>query len=200
MALRIFEEPEWEHYFNSIGIKDTLAKQYAGKFHAEQIPQSYLKHLSDEELRETFGVKLLGHRLLIRHANTEPEPSSSVNRTHQSLVRHQAPQLQPSMTPSSFRAFVAHWQVYKKLVGIPAENTDTAAQIFSLACNDHPEVRRTVADYKSDHLLLSESQYIEMLRRLLTAHATPEAYRNKFFNMTQGPKNHAKNGSKGYRR
>ena len=178
--------PEWEHYLSSLGIPSPFAGQYAERFHAEQLPKSHIKHLTGEELRDTFGVKFIGHKLIIQHA--DDAPSTTTQRPNSSLVRHQAPQLKPSMSPSSFRAFVAHWQVYKKLVGISPECSDTSAQIFSLACNDHPEIRRTIADYKSDHLLLQESEYIEMLRRLLTARATPEAYRSKFFNMTQNPR------------
>ena len=89
------------------------------------------------------------------------------------------------MNLSSFRAFVSHWQVYKQLVGIGSTGIESAAQIFSLACTDHPDIRQTIADHKPDHLLLSEHEYLEMLRKLLTAQATPETYRNKFFIMTQ---------------
>ena len=182
MALRLLEEPEWEQYLICIGIPNPFAKEYARVFHAEQIPKSHINHLSDKDLRDTFGVKLIGHKIIIRNADTEPETS---HRTQQNLIRHQAPQLKPIMTPSSFRAFVSHWQIYKKLVGIPPESTNTASQIFSVCCTDHPEIRRTIEDHRSDHSLLSETQYMEMLRRLLTAYANPEAYCNKFFTMTQ---------------
>ena len=100
-------------------------------------------------------------------------------------VRHQPPQLKPKMTPSSFRAFLSHWNVYKQLVGIPSNSIDSAAQIFSLACSEHAEIRRTIADHRPDHLQLSESDYIDMLQNLLTARATPETYRNRLFSMSQ---------------
>ena len=178
MALRILNESEWKTFLVSIGIPDSFADQYAAKFHEEQIPKSLLKHLSDEELRDDYDIKLKGHRLIIRHAEVSVDmPSTS------SQVRHKAPQLSPNMNPSAFRAFVSHWRVYKGLVGIRGINT--AAQIFSLACDDHPDIRNTIADYNSEHLSLSEDGYLEMLRKILTAHSTPEAYRNKFFNMAQ---------------
>ena len=184
MALRTLNEHEWEIYFNSIGIHGPLAKEYSKTFHEEQILKSHIKYLSDEELRD-FGVKLTGHKLIIRHAESQAE--TTARSSHQGQVRHHAPQLQPSMNPSSFRAFVEHWQVYKKLVGIPSGITDTAAQIYSLTCNDHPEIRNTITNHKSDHLSLSESEYLDMLRKLLTAHATSEVYRGKFFSMSQHP-------------
>ena len=105
--------PEWEHYLSSLGIPSPFAGQYAERFHAEQLPKSHIKHLTGEELRDTFGVKFIGHKLIIQHA--DDAPSTTTQQPNSSLVRHQAPQLKPSMSPSSFRAFVAHWQVYKKL-------------------------------------------------------------------------------------
>ena len=184
MALRIMNHGEWNLYLQSIGIPESYATQYAAAFDSQQMPRALLKHLSDQELSETYGVKLGGHRMMIKHGDDIQERAGGSSR---SAVRHQAPQLRPTMNPSAFRAFVSHWQVYKKLVGMPSETPDTAAEIFSLTCNDHPEIRQTIADYQPDHLFLSEKDYIEMLRRILTAHATPEAYRNKFFTMTQNP-------------
>ena len=184
MALRIQNVEEWKHYLNEIGIPDPYAGEYAATFSKHQVPRSLLGLLSDDDLGDKYGIELYGHRLLIRHNNavtqaTQVTPSSSYAR------RHHAPQLQPSMSPSDFRSFCMHWTVYKTLVGMAPNAPDAAAQLFSLACNDHPELRRTIADHKADHILLTETEYLNMLKKLLTAQATPETYRNKFFNMVQ---------------
>ena len=184
MALRIMDLDEWNLYLQSIGIPESYATQYAAAFNSQQMPKSLLKHLSDQELSESYGVKLGGHRMMIRHSDDIQEQAAGSSK---SSARHKAPQLRPTMSPSAFRAFVSHWQVYKKLVGLSPSTTDMAAEIFSLTCNDHQEIRQTIADYQPDHLLLSEKDYIEMLRRLLTARATSDAYRSKFFSMSQNP-------------
>ena len=183
---------EWSEHLQNLGVPEQHAEHYAVQFVEQQVPLNLLGDINDTELRDTFGVKLFGHRLAILHRNVQPQtlaqgPSTTHTTTHKPLVRHQAPQLKPSMSPSSFRAFVSHWTVYKNLVGIQNDDTNAAAQIFSLTCTDHPEIRQTIADYKPDHLTLNEAGYLEMLRKLLTSKATPETYRNKLFIMTQGP-------------
>ena len=187
MALQLFSVEKWKHYLNEIGIPNPHAEEYAITFNKHQVPHSLLRIITDEELRETYEIEIGGHRLLIRHNNTAASTASPSNVTQASrpLVRHQSPQLQPTMSPSSFRAFASHWAVYKTLVGITSSGPDTAAQLFSLACNDHPDLRRTIAEHRSDHLMLPESEYLDMLKRLLTAQATPETYQNKFFGMVQ---------------
>ena len=192
MALRIMNKPEWVTYLTSIGIPEQHAKMYASKFVEQQVQKKFLKFIPDAELQETFGVHMSGHRLAIRHSMDEPQTSltatpapSTSNVGHRPHIRYHPPQLKPKMTPSSFRAFNSHWVVYKQLVGIPSDSPDLAAQIFSLTCADHPEIRRTIADHRPNHLQLGEKEYIEMLQKLLTARANPETYRNKLFNMMQ---------------
>ena len=187
MALRtstILSEEEWRAYFIHIGIPDSYANEYSIMFSEQQIPRPYLKLISDEELK-ACGIALIGHRLLIRHSGTATTAEVSRAQAPNSSVRHKSPQLAPSMTPSSFRAFVSHWRVFKQLVGIPTDDTHTSAQLFSLACTDHPEVRRTIADHMPNHLSMGEQEYLNMLQKLLTAQATPDTYRKKFFNMSQ---------------
>ena len=190
MALRAtLTKDEWIMHFNSIGIPDEYAEKYAVTFHSQQLQLSLLKYIEDVDLRNIYGIQLQGHILAIKHSMDQIQPPAiSVQPTsHRPQIRHQSPQLQPTMNPSSFRAFITHWDVYKGLVGIVSGGVDSAAQLFSLACTDHPEIRQTIADHKPDHLRLHESEYLEMLRRLLTAKASPESYRNKFFTMTQNP-------------
>ena len=192
MALRAgytMKLQDWISHLMEMEIPECYAKEYAPKFFEQQVQKRFLKFISDDELRETFGVSLIGHRLAIKnHFEEVKAQSSSISPiTHNPRVRHQPPQLKPVMNPSSFRAFTEHWAAYKQLVGIPDDSKDAAAQIFSLACTDHPEIRRMIADHKSDHRQLSEVEYIRMLRNLLTAKATPEAYRNKLFYMKQDP-------------
>lgn len=186
MALRTLTESQWKSHLISIGIPSGSATEYAVKLCEQQIPKSLLKDLSDEELREDFGVKLKGHRLIIRNScKTHSSVPDVTGTLHNNKIQHKAPQLSPSMNPRLFRAFIRHWEVYKRLVGIPEEFVDTAAQIFSLCCNDHPDIRHTIADYDPDHLSMSEHDYFELLRKLLTSQSTPEIYRDKFFNMVQ---------------
>ena len=185
------KKPEWVDYLISIGIPEQYAEVYAPKFVEQQTLKKFLKFIPDDKLQEIYGINLDGHRLAIRHSTDEPQAPSTTPTTSTSNagaranVRYHPPQLKPSMTPSSFRAFVEHWTVYKKLVGIPSDTLDSGGQIFTLTCADHPEIRRTIADHKSNHLELGENDYIEMLRKLLTARANPETYRNKLFYMTQ---------------
>ena len=75
-------------------------------------------------------------------------------------------------------------------MSIASDSPDAAAMLFSLTCSDHPDLRRTIADHKPDHLNQSESEYLNMLCKLVTAQATPETYRNKFFNLVLNPKVH----------
>ena len=136
MALRTrgtVSEKEWKEHLNSIGIPDPYAEEYAATFCKHQIPKHFITRIPDNELRDTYEIELGGHRLLILLSgeSTAATPSTLMN-TQQSKpnVRHQSPQLQPSMTPSSFRAFVSHWTMYKRLVGISSNGVDSAAQIF----------------------------------------------------------------------
>ena len=149
----------------------------------------FLVRIKDKDLQEIFEVKPLGHRIAILNTGVREEHQTSSRSTHTSTnhISHKPPQLKPTMTTSSFRAFVDHWSVYKKLVGRPVYSSDGAAHIFSLACSDHPEIRQTIANHKPEHLTLTEVEYIEMIRKLLTARSTPETYRNKFFYMSQTP-------------
>ena len=186
MALRT-SKAEWSAFFKNIGIPDTYAEEYSSTFSEQQVPKIHLKLISDGELQETYGIALGGHRILIRHSSMAPSAEAPRAPAPSNLVRHKSPQLSPSMSPSSFRAFVSHWTIFKQLVGIPTGSINTAAQLFSLACMDHPEIRRTIADHRPNHMLLAEDEYINMLQNLLTAQATPETYRNKFFSMTQNP-------------
>ena len=207
MALRE-NEPEtteqWEEFFtNKLKVSKDIGQQYAAAFADEGYDGGSIKHLlaystpgiPSPSLLE-LGVKA-GHCLklsmyfnppsaasntTIHDASPSTSTSSQNNRPH---VRHQSPQLQPSMSTSSFRDFISHWEVYRNLVGIPSNGSNTAAQMFSLACNDNPEIRSIIANHNPNHLMLPEKDYIEMLRRLLTAQATPEIYRNKFFSMMQ---------------
>ncbi len=176
---------EWTTHLKSIGIPDPFAEQYSVTFSEQQVPISLLKLVSDEDLREEYGITLGGHRLLIRHSTTESNLAPTTSFQSNSMVRHKSPQLKMSMTPSSFRAFVNHWNVFKQLVGISSGDVTASAQLFSLACSDNIEVRRMIADHMPNHLSLGEQDYLSMLQKLLTAQATPETYRNKFFNMVQ---------------
>ena len=187
MALRLLTIEKWKKYLNDIGITDPYAKDYAVTLNKQQVPKDLLSLMSDNELRDTYGITLGGHRLIIRHNNSAQASTSSHTTTTLESgtphLRHQAPQLQPTMSPSAFRAFITHWNVYKNLVGIRSNGSDTAAQLFSLTCNDHPELRRTISDHKADHLSLSEPEYLDMLKRVVTAQANPETYRKNFFKM-----------------
>ncbi|MEL6804566.1 MAG: hypothetical protein AAFO91_12390, partial [Bacteroidota bacterium] len=191
MALRTIKKPEWVTYLTSIGIPQEHAESYAAKFAEQQIQKKFLKFISDDELQDVFGVKLVGHRMAIRHSEDEPLPPPST--THipplgaRSHVKYDPPQLKPKMTPSSFRAFTTHWEVYKQLAGIPSNNHDSTAQILLLTCTSHPEIRQTIADHRADHLQLGEKEYIDMLKRILTSRANQETYRKKLFGMTQHP-------------
>ena len=191
MALRtILNESEWVEYLLNLGIPEKYSKEYAIKFVEQQVPTNLLQFITDNDLRETYNIQLGGHRLAILHSTNQLQtPSQGQLVTHASSskpqVRHQAPQLKQKMTPSSFRAFVSHWTVYKSLVGLRNDDANAAAQIFSLACTDHQDIRQTIADHKPDHLTLGETEYLEMLRKLLTARATPETYRGKLFSLTQ---------------
>ena len=74
--------------------------------------KQFLKFISDEEFRDIYGIQLSGYRLAIRHSNNESHaPAVTATANVKSQVRHHPPQLQPNMTPSSFRAFVMHWDV-----------------------------------------------------------------------------------------
>ena len=183
---------QWVIYLTDLGIPEQNAKEYASKFLEQQVSIKLLKFITDEDLKETYGVKFGGHRLAIRHTTDSDSSVATTAQTattqvagHNSQVRHHPPQLNPNMNTSSFRTFAEHWEVYKKLVGLPSNSVNSAAQIFSLTCTDHPEIRRTIADHRSDHLQLNEDDYIEMLRKLLTARAAPETYRSKLFKMRQ---------------
>ena len=195
MALRTgstLSQEEWQKFFSGIGIAEKSSKKYAATFHEHEVQQDLLKYITDDELQDTYLVQLGGHRLAIRHSldqqphsSQEGTSSSSSNSFTKPHIRHKPPQLQPQMNPSSFRAFSSHWEVYKRLVGIRDNSRDAAMQIFSLACVDSPEIRQTIADHNPNHLCLSEMDYLDMIRRLVTSHATPETYRTKFFNMVQ---------------
>ena len=152
MALQAMNKADWVRYLTNLEIPEQFAEKYAPKFMEHQVPVKFLKFISDEELKDAYGITIGGHRLAIRHGS-EPEaqgtmPTRVVARPN---VRHQAPQLKVSMTPSSFRSFVSHWTIYKQLVGIPSNGPDSAAQIFSLACTENPEIRRTIEDHRPDH-------------------------------------------------
>ena len=137
MALRTYNEPEWKKYLIELGIPEEFAKRYASNFVAQQVSPDLLRFITDAELRDTYGVKLGGHRLMIMHRAGQPASQPQmITTSNRPQVRHQAPQLQPKMTPSSFRAFQSHWTVYKQLVGMSPNSVDAAAQIFSLACHD----------------------------------------------------------------
>ena len=187
MALRTgYTKSEWSEYFVSLGIPRQYSETYAVKFAEQQIPKNLLRFITDNDLQDTYDIQLSG--LTILHSNDQPQTPSQkqlVAHTSKPHVRHQAPQLKPVMSPSAFRAFMSHWTVYKTLVGIRNDDANAAAQIFSLACTDHPEIRQTISEYKPTHLMLDERSYLDLLRKLLTARATPETYRNQFFNMVQ---------------
>ena len=189
MALRT-NQKQLQQHLCSLGIPEPYAEKYATTFVEQDVTPELLKLVSDSELRDTYQIELGGHRLRIRHGasqfqsqQTNEQPISMFN--NKPNVRHNPPQLNPKMTPSSFRAFKSHWEVYKGLVGIPPNTPGAAAQIFSLCCNDHPQIRQNIADHNPGHLNLSESDYLHMLCRLLTAQAIPETYRSKFFSMNQ---------------
>ena len=209
MALQELEPEttaQWEEFFiNKLRVSKDIGRKYAEAFVDEGYDGESIKHLLAYSTPGVPSPPLLelglkaGHCLKLAIFFNPPSTASAGNtaahnagslastnpQSHRPHVRHQPPQLQPSMTPSSFRQFTSHWTMYKKLVGILPNSEDAAAHINSLACADHPEIRRTIADHKPNHLLLSESEYIEMLRKLLTAQAAPDSYRHKFFNMAQ---------------
>ena len=184
MALRTMNHQEWVAFLTSIDIPQQDADKYSIKFSEQQIHVKHLKFISDEDLQQLFDVKILGHRLAIRHHLDEPN-GTPASHNIKPQVTHKPPQLKPNMNSSSFRAFITHWNVYKQLVGLPIDNPNGAAHIFSLACSDYPEIRQTIADYNPEHLLLPEQDYLSLISKLLTAQSTPETYRNKFFNMSQ---------------
>ncbi|MEL6802194.1 MAG: DDE-type integrase/transposase/recombinase [Bacteroidota bacterium] len=192
MALRA-SKAEWLEFLTNIGIPDEPAKTYASNFQQEEVSISLLKLISDEELNKTYGVTIGGHRLRLRHSveqfreQTNADQSTSSTPVVRPLVRHQPPQLQENMNPSSFRAFERHWLAYKKLVGLPSNSFDSAAQLFSLTCSENSKIRKMISDHNPNHLNLSEQEYLEMVRNLLTSRASPETYRNKFFHMSQQP-------------
>ena len=142
MALRALTIEEWKQYLNELGIADPYAEEYAVTFNKHQVPKSLLRLMTDDELRDTYNIELGGHRLLIRNLNTATEAAPAVaaqpsSQSSHPLVHHQPPQLEPSMTPSSWRAFERHWKVYKRFVKIPSDCPDAAAHIFSLTCHNH---------------------------------------------------------------
>ena len=149
MALRtILDEPEWTDYLVNLGIPKKWAKEYAVNFAKQQVPTNLLSRITDTDLRDTYGIQLGGHRLTILHSAAQtPAMELPAVKTSKPQVRHKAPQLKPIMTPSAFRAFISHWTVYKGLVGIPHDSPNAAAQLFSLACTDNPEIRQTISDY-----------------------------------------------------
>ena len=198
MALRtgltnITTSNEWEKFFlEELKCSPDKAQAYSHDFVSQDITSSNIVYgLADPTFLNQFNLSI-GHQLEIRSIFTpkpvklEPATNSRApsNKPH---IRHQPPQLKPSMTPSSFRGFVSHWTTYKGLVGLPPGCHDASAHIFSLACADHPQIRQTIADHNPEHLALSEKEYLEMIRNLLTARASTETYRNKFFSMTQNP-------------
>ena len=189
MALQM--EKDWREYLSNIGISDKYVGGYAKSFTEQEVQIHHLQHLTNDELRDIHSFKLHGHILAIRSSvqqqqDTKPSTSNtSTTINSKSQIRYQPPQLQPNMNQGSFRQFMEHWTVYKSLVGLPPNCPNAAAQIYALTCNDHPQIRQTIADHNPDHQTLCEKDYIEMIRRLLTARSTPETYRNKFFNMSQ---------------
>ena len=124
MALRTSKK-DWISFLSTIGISANHSEKYATRFTEQELSIHLVKFVSDEELRDIYLVKLAGHRVAIRHgtdqsSSTQQPGQSSVNTpTIRPQVRHQPHQLQPKMTPSSFRAFITHWTVYKSLVGFP---------------------------------------------------------------------------------
>ena len=185
MALRTLDHKEWVAFLTSIEIPEEDAENYATKFQEQRLAIKYLKFITDEDLQQVYGIQFMGHRLAIRHYSDESKPSHPPHNTAKPQITHKPPQLKPKMTPSSFRTFKVHWKVYKHLVGLPDDSPDGPAQIFSLACSEHPEIRQTVEDYNPEHLQLTESDYLEMICKLLTAQSTPETFRHKFFSMSQ---------------
>ena len=161
MALRTSKE-EWLHFLASIGISEDYASKYAAKFQEQDVSIPFLKFISDEELRHTYMIELGGHRLKLRHGVEQLQDHRNAGQTPSTapvskpLVRHQPPQLQQNMNQSAFRAFVTHWNVYKRLVGIPPNYPDAAAQLFSLTCVDNPQIRQTIADHNPNHLNISK--------------------------------------------
>ena len=144
MALRA-NQKQWQEHLSNLGIPESHSEEYARTFIEQDVSPDLLKFISDSELQDTYHIQLGGHRLAIRHSVKQLGNQHTTEQLTNPLsfkpnVRHQPPQLQPNMTPSSFRAFKSHWEVYKSLVGIPLNSRDAAAQIFSLACTDHPQI------------------------------------------------------------
>ena len=157
MALRA-ENEDWRKHLSSIGIADKYVTKYAKAFSEQEVPINLSKFIPDDELRDVYHIKLAGHRLAIRHGteHTQLQQGTSsiiapaATSFNKPQVRHKPPQLKPQMTPSSFRAFLSHWAVYKNLVGIPPDCQNSAAQLYSLACEDHPQLRQTIEDHNPE--------------------------------------------------
>lgn len=119
MALRT-NKAEWLEFLTNIGIPDEPAETYASTFQQQEVSIPLLKYIPDEELNKTYGVAIGGHRLRLRHGVEQLREQANANQPFTStpavrpLVRHQPPQLQENMNPSSFRAFERHWLAYKK--------------------------------------------------------------------------------------
>ena len=187
MALQI--EPalsvgEWTELFTSIGIPADASATYATAFHNEDARKSHLPHISNEELTSTYGVNKGGHRHMIKLYKHTPNPSTSTDSTGSNKIQHQAPQLKAKMTPSEFRLFKSHWEVFKGLVKLTGDRTITAS-IFSLCCKDHPEVRTSIANQNTNYLNLTEQEFLKMIETMVTERSNPDTYRSKFFALTQ---------------
>lgn len=130
MALRvgltnITTSNEWEKFFlEELKCSPDKAQAYSHDFVSQDITSSNIVYgLADPTFLNQFNLSI-GHQLEIRSIFTpkpiklEPATNSRApsNKPH---IRHQPPQLKPSMTPSSFRGFVSHWTTYKGLVGLP---------------------------------------------------------------------------------
>jgi hypothetical protein len=81
MALQAMNKPEWVAYLTSVGIPEQYAEEYAAKFVEQQMFKKFLKFIPDEELRETYGINLGGHRLAIRHSADDPHIPSTIPAT-----------------------------------------------------------------------------------------------------------------------
>ena len=174
---------EWTELFTSLGIPLANATTYAIKFHEEDARKSHLPHMSNEELTTTYNVNKGGHRHMIKlyKHTSSPSPSTDNNNTK---IQHQAPQLKPKMTPSEFRLFRSHWEVFKGLVRLTGDRNITAS-IFSLCCKDHPDVRTSIANQNSNYLELIECDFLKMVEDMVTERSNPDTYRSKFFALTQ---------------
>ena len=155
-----------------LGITDAKAKEYADKFHNEDISIDQLVQLDQSALQQ-LGITSMGDRLRVDKAIQTlktPTPAQQTigavetpsNKTKSvdimTLLKH-------DRTPTQFQAWCGEWDMQKQLNKYPADQFTTHLYRF---CSE--EVK---TDIKSHYTIqqvmaLQEDAFLDFLKRLVT--------------------------------